>query len=159
MQSIEMELWVIGLTFIIVGIFMLLAEATSPGFFIAIPGTVLIVLGIIGMIVPDIIFGSIWGPIIAVIIAAPATIVTILLYQRLATPGPPTTTAATSLIGKKGIVTKEIIPETISGKVRIMNQIWSATSVEPISKGARIVVVDSKGVHVVVKKIQKGKRA
>jgi membrane-bound ClpP family serine protease len=154
-----MELWVIGLAFIIIGIFMLLAEATSPGFFIAIPATVLIVLGIIGLIVPEIIFGSYWGPIIAVIIAAPATIITILLYQRLATPGPPTTTAAESLIGKSGIVTKEIIPESISGKVRIMNQIWSATSVESISKGERIMVVDSKGVHVVVKRIQKRKES
>ena len=37
----------IGLAFIIIGILLFLVEATMPGFLVAVPGTVLIALGIL----------------------------------------------------------------------------------------------------------------
>lgn len=139
----------LSIAFIVLGVLLLLAEASSPGAFLLVPGTVLIVLGFMGMVLPDLLL-SIYSPIIAVLILVPMTMVTIKLYQRLAPPAPPETTVATSLVGKEGIVTAEVRPNDITGKVRIEHDTWSATSDHVIPKGARIVVFASEGVHVKV---------
>ncbi|MFQ5883989.1 MAG: NfeD family protein [Thermoplasmata archaeon] len=146
--------WHIGLILLIVGVVMLVAEAASPGFFIAIPATVLMVLGGIGMAVPDF-FISPWSPIVAIVVAIPATIITMKFYQTLSPPAPPTTTVGHSLVGQTGIVQAPIEPNSIKGKVKIENQVWSATSDRSIAKGAMVEVVQSKGVHVVVREVGK----
>jgi inner membrane protein len=43
----------LGLIFIIIGVIMLLAEAVTPGAFLVVPATVLIVLGALGLAAPD----------------------------------------------------------------------------------------------------------
>jgi len=144
-----MDAFLIALAFVIIGILMLVAESVTPGSFIIVPGTVILVLGLIWMINPEWTFAW-WSPIVAVIILIPMIFASIKLYQMLAPPAPPETTVASSLIGKKGTVTKEIIPGDISGKVRIDNDTWSATSTKRIPAGANIVVRDSTGVHVKV---------
>lgn len=63
------------------------------------------------------------------------------------------TTVATSLVGMKGMVTTDVYPHTLRGKVEIEHDTWSATSETMISKGKLVVVVSSEGVHVVVKEI------
>jgi len=143
--------FVIGLSlaFIVLGVLLLLAEVSSPGTFLLVPGTVFIVLGFIGLVLPDLLL-SIYSPIIAVLILVPMTYVTIKLYQRLAPPAPPETMVATSLVGREGVVTVEIKPNQISGKVRIEHDNWSATADHVIQKGARVVVESSEGVHVKV---------
>ena len=143
----------IGLFLILLGIAMLIAEAASPGFFIAIPATILLVLGIIGVVEPEILLTK-WSPIIAVVIGLPMILVTIYLYQRLAPPEDPTTTVGTSLIGKIGSVSKTVIPKEISGKVIIDHQLWSATAKEEIEVGEDVKIIESKGVHVTVEKIK-----
>lgn len=144
----------LGLTFLIVGIVLLLVEAASPGFFIAVPATILIVLGLLGMFVPGFFFSP-WAPITAIVVGAPLTYVTILLYQRLAPPSPPTTTVGGSLIGKTGRVVREIVPDSIQGKVNIDHVVWSATSEEAIPEGVKVRVVASRGVHVRVERMTK----
>ena len=139
--------------FVIAGILMLIVEASSPGFFIGIPATIILILGLIGMAVPDIFFTWV-SPVIAVGVGVPMTIVTIKVYQRLAPPEAPTTTVGTSLIGRKGVVSKEIRPKVIDGKVTIDHQNWSATAATVIPVGADVVVVESTGVHVTVKEIR-----
>jgi membrane protein implicated in regulation of membrane protease activity len=145
--------WWIGLIFVVIGIVMLLVETAAPGFFIAVPGTVLIILGLFGMTVPGFIT-SFWSPIVALVAAVPTVIIIMMLYQKLAPPAPPETTVGASLIGKVGIVTVDIIPNTIKGKVKIMNDIWSATSTVPIPAGRKIQVIKSEGVHVTVMEIK-----
>ena len=109
--------WLIGLIFVIIGIIMFLAEASSPGFFIGIPASILVVIGIIGIAFPEIFF-TIWSPIIASIVAVITTILIMNLYKRLAPPEKPTTTVADSLIGKEGIVTVTTDPDSLT-KVQI----------------------------------------
>jgi len=139
----------VALILIIAGAVLLIIEATSPGVFMVIPGTVLVILGIIGFIYPDFLF-SVYSPILALVVAVPVTIGTIKLYQILARPEPPTTTVAESLVGREGIVIVGTEPENIKGKVRIGSDTWSATSSEPIEKGTEVMVVKSEGVHVTV---------
>jgi membrane protein implicated in regulation of membrane protease activity len=143
-------MWV-ALMFIIVGAVLLITEAMSPGVFMLIPGTVLVILGIIGLIVPDFIF-SLWSPVIALCIAVPVTVGTVLMYRSLAKPEPPTTTVTESLVGKEGTVTVATDPNNILGKVKIGSDVWSATSDEPLDAGTPVTVVKSQGVHVTVAK-------
>lgn len=145
--------WQVGLVFIVVGVILFIVETASPGFFVAIPATVLMILGALGMAVKGF-FLSIWSPIVAVIVAVPAFIGTMLFYQKLAPPEPPTTTVGHSLVGRRGIVQAAIIPNTIKGKVRIENQTWSATSDHYIAQDTLIEVVQSRGVHVVVREVR-----
>ncbi len=142
----------LSLVFIVIGVLMLLVEISQPGSFLLVPATVLLALGGIGLIFPDLLL-TIWSPIIAVIILVPTTFLTIKMYQRLAPPAPPQTTVATSLIGKEGQVEVEVVPGSLRGKVKIANVIWSATSATPISVGKHVKVVRSEGVHVTVEEI------
>lgn len=142
----------LGLAFLIIGILMLLAEVMSPGAFILVPATVLMVLGTVGIVAPDLLL-SWWSPVIAGIIVIPVTYVSIKMYQKLAPPAPPETTVATSLIGQKGIVEVEVLPNSLKGKVRIDHDTWSATAPKPIPVGTKVVVKASEGVHVTVEEI------
>lgn len=141
-----------SLVFIVIGVLMLLLELSQPGSFLLVPATVLLALGGIGLVFPELLL-TVWSPIIAVIILVPTTLITIKLYQRLAPPAPPETTVATSLIGKEGVVETEVVPGSLRGKVRIANVIWSATSAMPIPQGKSVRVVRSEGVHVTVEEI------
>jgi membrane protein implicated in regulation of membrane protease activity len=145
--------WQVGLVFIVVGVILLIVETASPGFFVAIPATVLMILGALGMLI-DGFFLSIWSPIVAVVVAVPAFIITMYAYQRLAPPEPPTTTVGHSLVGKRGIVREAILPNTLKGKVRIEHQTWSAASDHYIPVDTLVEVVQSKGVHVIVREVQ-----
>ncbi len=144
----------LSLAFIVIGVIMLLVEAAAPGNFMIVPATVLLILGCLGLIIPDFLI-SWWAPIAAAIILMPTTYFTIKLYQRLAPPGPPETTVATSLVGKEGVVTKEVTPNDLKGKVRIEHDTWSATANCIIPAGKHVVVRSSEGVHVVVEETGK----
>lgn len=142
----------LGTIFIIIGALFLIYEAFSPGAFMVIPGTVLVILGIIGVVFPDLLY-SLWSPVIALIIAIPLTVFTVHLYKQLAKPEPPETTVTSSLVGKTGIVTVATEDGNMKGKVKIGSDTWSATSDSPIEAGAEVVVESSEGVHVHIRKL------
>ncbi len=142
----------LGLILLVIGILMILAEVASPGAFILVPATVLIILGGIGMVAPKILL-SWWSPLLAVIILIPMTFVTMKLYQKLAPPAPPETTVATSLVGQIGVVERQVMPNTLAGKVRIDHDTWSASSAKVIPVGKKVVVKSSEGVHVMVEEV------
>ena len=141
-----------GLALLVIGILMVLAELASPGAFILVPASVLIILGGMGIVAPDLLL-SWWSPMLAVIILIPMTFVTMKLYQKLAPPAPPETTVATSLIAQMGVVEREVVPYTLAGKVRIDHDTWSATSSKAIAAGEKVVVKASEGVHVTVEEV------
>ena len=139
----------LAILFIVVGAILLIIEGLSPGVFMLIPGTVLVILGIVGYIFPGFLY-SVYSPILVLIVGVPVTLGTVKMYQVLAKPEPPTTTVVESLIGRDGIVTVKTDPKNIIGKVRIGSDVWSATSSEPIEAGEQVTVVKSEGVHVTV---------
>ncbi len=150
-----MDSWLMGLVITIIGLVLLGIEVATPGqTFMAIPGTVTVALGIISMLLGPWLFSQFWyAPVIAVIIAVPVTAVTMWGYKKLSKGHPPTTVVGDSLIGRQGVVTVAIAPDSIKGKVRIGNESWSATADGPIDAGARVEVVSSEGVHVRVERI------
>jgi membrane protein implicated in regulation of membrane protease activity len=149
-----MDPWILGLIFLIVGIIMFLVEASSPGFFIGIFASIFVVIGIIGISFPGLFF-TIWSPIIAAVVGIITTVGIIIFYKKIAPPEAPTTTVGDSLIGKKGVVIADTDPDSLTkGKVKIGSDIWSATSAKRIKKGSRVIILESAGVHITVKKIE-----
>ncbi len=62
-------------------------------------------------------------------------------------------TNAYSIIGKKGLVIKDINPESGDGQVKVGTEVWSAKSANEvkIEKGTEIEVVEISGVKAIVK--------
>lgn len=142
-----MEQPTLATAFIIVGILLLLIEAASPGFFVAVPATVLIILGLVAFAVPAFDVFSWHAPVLALIIGLPATIGTLFLYRRMApADAPPTTMSGDRLVGREAVVTRAIVPGSGLGKIRLGQEEWSATSASPIAVGERVRVVRVEGV-------------
>jgi membrane-bound ClpP family serine protease len=150
---------VLGLSFgwllIVVGTLFLVVEALNPGFFIAVPGTVLIILGILLVLGIDV-FSTPFGLIVAVLLTIGASIVTIWIYKRInPDTKSPTTISRDSLVGLEGLVLVKVIPDSLTGKVRVAGQDWSARSEEGIIPvGSKVRVVKSEGVHIVVQEVR-----
>lgn len=62
-------------------------------------------------------------------------------------------TNAYSIIGKKGLVIKEIDPISGQGQIKVGTEVWSAKSLEDkkIEKGSEIEITEIDGVKAVVK--------
>ncbi len=139
----------IGWLMIIIGLALLIIEALQPGFFVAVPGTTLIVLGTVTLLIPEV--AQDYAPVIIVVTALVSSIITIIFYRKLAPGQQPQTTSMDILAGKEGVVVKKVYPDSISGKVKIDNQIWSATGESEIEEGKKVSVISSEGVHIKVK--------
>lgn len=143
----------LGWLLIVIGAVLLLAEVHSPGFFAAVPATVMIVLGIMVLLGIDI-YNSGWGAIIGVTAAIIAGAVTIWVYSRITPNESPTTVSRDSLVGREGIVIKEVNADTLNGKVTVSSADWSAHSTgATIPTGRRVRVISSEGVHIVVEEV------
>ncbi|MBS3817701.1 MAG: NfeD family protein, partial [Candidatus Thermoplasmatota archaeon] len=92
--------------------------------------------------------------IIGLMILLPIIYVLYVMYLLLSSPPSPTVTKK-SLVGKEGRVIKEINPENISGKVKLINgcKIWSATADEKIERGKKVRISEVDGVHLKVDEI------
>jgi len=145
-----MDFQTIAIALMIIGLVLIIIEALSPGFFVVIFGAILLAVGILGYFIEDF-FSSYYLPATVIIVAIVTTIATIKAYQMLARPVPPETTVTESMIGKTGVVTVMIDPINIRGKVRIGNDIWSATSDYVIEEGTKVEVYAGEGVHVKVR--------
>ena len=114
----------LGWIVIVFGALVLLAEAYTPGFFLTVPGTVLILLGSLLLLGIDI-FNSEWGIVASVGGALAAAVVTVLLYSRMTPDEKPTMTLSRdSFAGMTGVVTRVVDPVTFDGKVQIEGNIW-----------------------------------
>jgi membrane-bound ClpP family serine protease len=144
----------IGWIMILAGVAMLVIETYNPGFFIAVPGTVLIILGIISLVFPEI-FSSGWVVVIGVAVALASAAVTVWVYGKLTPDASPVTASRDSLLRKEGRVRRTVTPDSIEGKVVIDGVEWSArTEGGTIESGSRVRVVDSEGVHIVVEEVK-----
>ena len=140
----------IALAFIIIGILLFVVEVFQPGFLVAVPGTVFIVLGIlmsfddalglspfmlliIGLVVGG---GSLWG--------------TMTMYQSLAPPDTPSEMSIESMIGKSAVVTKDVVPNEIFGKAKVGREEFRATADIAIPEGTKVKVTHAEGITLTV---------
>ena len=141
----------VGWLMIIAGIGLLILEAAQPGFFVAVPGTTLIVLGVVTLLIPQ--FAQDYAPVIIVVTALVSSIITITFYRKMAPGQKPLSTSMDNLAGKEGVVVRKVTPQSITGKVEIDNKIWSATADSIIDEGKKVIIINSEGVHIIVKEI------
>jgi membrane-bound ClpP family serine protease len=143
-----------GWLLIVLGVALLVAEAFSPGFFAVVPGTVMILLGILLLLGVDI-FNSPVSLVVGVVIAIATAALTVWFYSRFTPDESPVTVSRDSLAGREGRVLHEIDPDTLSGKVLVAGQEWSARSTSGrIHDGSRVVVTRSEGVHLIVEEVK-----
>ena len=145
-----MALDTIGLVIFVVGIALIIAEAFTPGTFIMVPGIALTLVGVVLMAFPSL-TTSIWAPIIFLLIFAVAFVPVFYLYKNMAQPERPTTMSSDALIGRIAYVTRDVIPGNIRGKVKIEQEIWSATADQVIPEGQKVEVIRVEGVKVIVR--------
>ncbi len=139
---------------IVIGAALLLIEASSPGFFMAVPGTAMIFLGVMDFFFGLEVLSSPLGITLTVLAAILAAVVTVLMYKKLSPDQKPTTSGQDSIIGKPGFVTVEIVSDSISGKVEIDGVVWSAKCNDgTIPPETKIEVTAASGVHLTVKKV------
>jgi membrane protein implicated in regulation of membrane protease activity len=143
-----------GWLVILAGAFFLALEVFSPGFFLLVPGTVLIVIGVLMLLGVDI-FNSNFGILIGIGLALAAAGATVFSYSRLTKHSDrPYTMSMDSLVGKEGILLIAADEATMNGKATIEGQVWSARSNHGvIPEGTKIKVISSRGVHIVVEEV------
>jgi len=143
----------LGWLLIVFGAVLLLVEVHNPGFFAAVPATVMIVLGIMVLLGIDI-YNSGWGAIVGVTAAIIAGGLTVWVYSKITPNESPTTVSRDSLIGREGVVIKEVDADSLNGKVSVSSADWSALSTGArIPAGKKVRVVNSEGVHIVVEEV------
>jgi membrane protein implicated in regulation of membrane protease activity len=140
----------IGLIIFVIGIALIIAEAFTPGAFILVPGIALLIVGVLLMAMPDL-TTTIWTPLIFILAFVPSLIITFMFYRHLAPPGTPSTLSSDALVGRVGHVTKDVSPGNIRGKVKIEQEIWSATADMIIPEGTKVSVQRVQGVKVIVR--------
>lgn len=142
----------IGYGLIILGVVMFILEALVPGFFIAVPATILVILGVFALLVPSLDVFTVWAPLVALLVGVPATAATIFVYRRIAPPDKaPTTRSVDNLVGLEGLVTVPVTPDAPRGKVKIHQEMWSAITRGPsIAAHTRVRVTGVEGIILVV---------
>lgn len=142
-----------GILLVAIGIVLAIIEIADPGMFIA--PSILMILGFIAIIFGQEHIFSIWSILAFALLIIPLFFISRKYHEFRSSPSTPTTTS-TSLRGQEGYVIKEIKPGNISGKVKQGrgSKIWSATANKKIKEGAKVKIIEVKGVHVVVKKIE-----
>lgn len=141
----------VGWLMVIIGLGLLIVEAAQPGFFVAVPGTILIVLGAVTLFIPEI--AQDYAPVIIVVTAVVSSILTLTFYHKMAPGQKPLSTSMDNLAGKVGVVVRKVTPDSIKGKVEIDNSMWSATADSIIDEGTKVIIISSEGVHIKVKEI------
>ena len=140
----------IGLAFIIVGVLLFVIEVFQPGFLIAVPGTVFIVLGLL-MSFNEALNLSVFQLVtIGLVVGIGSLYGTMRMYQSLAPPDTPSEMSIESMVGKSGVVTKDIVANEMAGKVKVGRQEFRATADIAISSGTKVKVTHAEGITLTV---------
>jgi inner membrane protein len=147
----------ISAVLIIVGSGLFAFELIHPGAWLLIPASIMIVAGLLYITLPNLLLNSLFGPSIVVLVALAAALATIPYYRWVAPIHKPMSTTVQSLEGQTGIVVAAVVPDSLSGKVQIQSEVWSARSDQPIPRGTKVRVVSGEGVSVLVRPIDVGR--
>ena len=140
----------IGLAFIIVGILLFVIEVFQPGFLIAVPGTVFIVLGLLMSFNEALGLSTFSLVTIGLIVGLGSLYGTMRMYQSLAPPDTPSEMSIESMIGGSGVITKDVVANEMAGKVKVGRQEFRATADIAISSGTKVKVTHAEGITLTV---------
>ena len=143
----------LGIGLLIVGLALIVAELTFPGYYIGVAGTIGVVAGLLQMVWPWFLTSAASGPV-AGLVAVIAAMASFQFYRRFESPidirgGSP----GPELVGKTGLVVQPVRPFTVRGRVEIDGKMWGAEANGPIESGAKVVVESVTGSHLLVKRL------
>ncbi len=141
----------VSVVLIVFGVILFAFEIAHPGAWLLIPASILIAAGFLYLVLPGLLLASIFGPVIVVVVAFLAGLATIPYYRWVAPTHKPLSTTVQSLTGETGLVITAVQPNSLSGKVRIGSEIWSARGDQTIPVGTLVRVVSGEGVSVFVR--------
>lgn len=145
----------LALAFTIVGILLLIAEYAAPKSYLVVPGAVLLVLGILTFIFPTWV-DAWWSMIVLAIVLVLMLYAAIKFYQMLAPASQQEAMVLASIVGKKGVVKEEIVPNETTGKISVEARTLNATADVKIPAGTQVIITEDKGSHVVVAVVAEG---
>ena len=139
---------------LIVGLLVLISIGVPMGFASGFMGAVLVFLYIgehaLGILLSfNVVDGLLLLPI-GLAVGLGSLYGTMMLYQSLAPPDTPSEMSIEGKIGEKGVVTKEVVANDRSGKVKISMEEIRATSDQNIPVGTKVKVTDAEGITVTV---------
>ena len=140
----------IGLAFIIVGILLFVVEVFQPGFLVAVPGTVFIVLGLLMSFNEALELSAFSLVAIGLVVGLGSLYGTMRMYQSLAPPDTPSEMSIEVMVGKSGIVTKEVVANEMTGKVKVGREEFRATADIAIPSGKKVKVTHAAGITLTV---------
>ena len=140
----------IGLAFIIVGILLFVVEVFQPGFLIAVPGTVFIVLGLLMSFNEALELSAFSLVAIGLVVGLGSLYGTMRMYQSLAPPDTPSEMSIEVMVGKSGIVSKDIVANEMTGKVKVGREEFRATADIAIPSGKKVKVTHAAGITLTV---------
>lgn len=145
-----MAVEILGLFVLAIGVILLAVEFAHPGALLLIPGSILIVAGLLFALVPGVI-DSPAGIILVAVVGIFACIVEVQIYRHYAPNHRPMTTTTAGLVGEHAVVIAEVVPDTLQGKVRVRSEVWSAKADQRIPIGSKVLVVAGEGVSLTVR--------
>ena len=140
----------IALAFIIIGILLFVVEVFQPGFLVAVPGTVFIVLGVLMSFDDALGLSPFLLLIIGLIVGGGSLYGTMTMYQSLAPPDTPSEMSIESMIGKSAVVTRDVVANEISGKAKVGREEFRATADTAIPEGTKVKVTHAEGITLTV---------
>ncbi|HTT34382.1 MAG TPA: NfeD family protein [Thermoplasmata archaeon] len=144
----------VGVLVVLLGVALLALEFIHPGALLLIPGSILVVGGMLFLLLPDVLLNSPWGLIVIALAASGSALLEIPYYRWIApTHGPMTTTSA-GFTGEIGTIVADVVPDSLKGKVRVRSEIWSVQGERPIPVGTKVRVVGGEGVSLRVVPIE-----
>ncbi len=136
----------------VIGLLFIGAEVFVPGGLLGVVGA-----GVMAGAVAALFFPNHYWPVFWVtfaLVAAISWVFLMELYRRVRrAPGNEVMSCAT-LVNSEGIVVKTVKPGAMSGQVRIGGDVWSAQAEDELPPGTRVVVVDTEGIRVIVRKAE-----
>ena len=139
----------LGYAFIVLGIMLFVLETINPGFLLAVPATVLLVIGLLLLVAPGIVKSWLALPIVLGV-GLVTFYFTLQFYQSLAPPDTPPTGSLMLHIGKEAKVTRAVVAGTIDGKIRLGTEVFRANSITDIPEGSLVRVTGADGIHLIV---------
>lgn len=144
----------ISAVLIIVGSGLFAFELVHPGAWLLIPASIMIAAGLLYLTLPSLLLNSFFGPAVVVLVAFVAALATIPYYRWVAPTHEPMSTTVQSLTGETGVVVVPVVPNSLSGKVQIRSEVWSARSEQLIPTGTRVRVISGEGVSLFVRPLE-----
>lgn len=136
----------------VIGLLLIGAEVFVPGGLLGVIGAGVMAGAVAALFFPNHYWLVFW--VTFALVAAVSWVFLMELYRRVRRAPRKEVMSSANLVNSEGTVVETVKPGAMSGKVRIGGDVWSAQAEDELPPGTRVVVVDTEGVRVIVRKAE-----